>query len=320
MWRCLICLCVVLDCWCGPAWAEECAALPPPYVGSIFDANVQAWNPSLQGLIDNAPGAGVKRIALFANSPAGGADTVAAVLVARSAHPDLVVAGAPKIGFILGGDLPIDYLQSTLAGLKDGSYSFIGEILYTHGDKPDHRPTPRGEVYVDPLGPRTTRLLTALRGKTVPLLTHWEAWAWDRDWPRFDKLYSSWPQQHFVLPSLAYGSPEQADTILSAHRNVWGIISRLVDGRYRFVDLAKQDKLGKPMIDNCGALLPEWRTVLLKHRDRLMYGSDDYSNGGRGWNTYPAIIARYRRTAGQLPVEVVQRISWDNAAALYAGE
>jgi hypothetical protein len=320
MWRGLISLCLALICLGNPASGEECAALPPAYAGPIFDASVQSWNPSLQGLIDNAPGAGVKRIALFANNRAGGIATAEAVLVATRTHPDLIMAGAPKLGFIYGGDLPINYQSSTLAGIKDGSYSFIGEILYTHGDKPDHRPTPHGEVYVDPLAAGTTRLLAALHGKTVPLLTHWEAWAWDRDWPRFDRLYSGWPQQRFVLPSLAYGSPEQADTILSAHRNVWGIISRLVDGRYRFVDQDKQDKLGKPMFDHCGALLPEWRAVLLKHSERLVYGSDEYANARRTWYEYSGIISRYRKIAGQLPAAVTKEISWDNAGALYGSK
>jgi hypothetical protein len=313
----LISICLALACWGNPSKAEECSALPPPYAGPIFDANVQSWNSSLQGLDDNALAAGVNRLALFANSRAGGAASTEAVLMAGRAHPDLIVAGAPKIGFIFGGDLPTDYLSSTLAGIKDGRYSFIGEILYTHGDKPDHSPTPRGEVYVDPRGQGTTRLLTALEGKKVPLLTHWEAWAWERDWPRFHQLYFNWPQQAFVLPSLAYGSPEQADTILSAHPNVWGIISRLVDGRYRFVDPNKQAKLGKPMFDTCGALLPEWRAVLLKHKDRLMYGSDEYANGKRTWDEYPGIVTRYRRIAAQLPAAVATEISWNTAAKIY---
>jgi predicted TIM-barrel fold metal-dependent hydrolase len=151
------------------------------------------------------------------------------------------------------------------------------------------------------------------------LLTHWEAWAWDRDRPRFDRLYSSWPQQRFVLPSLAYGSPDKADAILSAHPNVWGIVSRLVDGRYRFVDPEKAAKLGPVMFDGCGALTAEWRAVLLKHADRLMYGSDDYATQRVGWGRYPGIIETYRKIAGQLPAEVARKISWDNAAALYGG-
>jgi hypothetical protein len=310
-------LCVILSCLDNPPWAEECASLPAPYTGAIFDANVQAWNPSIQGLIDNAVKAHIERVALFANSRAGGSATVAAVLAAKQTSPNLIVAGVPKIGFIFGKDLPTEYQSSTLADIKNGTYTFIGEILYTHGDKPDHPPTPRGEVTVDPLALGTTLLLNGLRGKTAPLLTHWEAWAWERDWPRFNELYAKWPQQRFVLPSLAYGSPEQADTVLSAHRNVWGIISRLVDGRYRFVDSAKQAKLGKPMFDSCGASLPAWRAVLLKHSDHLMYGSDEYSNQGRGWSEYPGLVARYRRIAGQLPADVARKISWDNAAALY---
>jgi hypothetical protein len=317
VWRGGVSFCVALSCSGAVAWAEECASLPPPYSGAIFDANVQAWNSSVQGLIDNAATAGVKRVALFANSRVGGLPTVEAVLGARRDRPDLIQVGAPKIGFIFGSDLPSNYLLSTLTGIENGTYAFIGEILYTHGDKPDHPPTPRGEIQVDPSAPGTTRLLTALRGKMVPLLTHWEAWAWDRDWPRFHQLYARWPDQPFVLPSLAYGSPQQVDTILSAHRNVWGIISRLVDGRYRFVDPMKTAKLGKPMFDGCGALVPEWRSVLLKHTDRLMYGSDEYSNSRRSWDEYPRIIGHYRKIAGQLPVEVSGKLSWDNASALY---
>jgi hypothetical protein len=299
------------------ARAAECPPLPPPYDGPIFDAAVQSWNPQVDELLTVLPGTGVQRIALFANGRAGTEARRTAVLALARTHPELVVVGAPKIGFILGGDLPAGYVSETLAGVADGSYKFVGEILYTHGDKPDHPPTIGGEVYVDPLAPGTTRLLTGLKGHSVPLMTHWEAWAWDRDWPRFHKLYAAWPDQRFVLPSLIYGSPEKADAILSAHRNVWGIISRLVDGRYTFVDAAKQARLGPSMFDACGVLRGDWRAVLLKYSDRLMYGSDAYATARVGWSAYPGIVARYRRMAGQLPTDVARRISWDNAAGLY---
>lgn len=121
--------------------AAQCPVLPPPYDGPIFDANVQSWNPNVQGLIDNIPGTGVKRVALFANSRASGPATVAAVLTARQNHPEMIVAGAPKIGFISGDDLPGDFVFATLSGVADGTCGFIG----AHGDKPDHRPTRAGE-------------------------------------------------------------------------------------------------------------------------------------------------------------------------------
>jgi hypothetical protein len=301
----------------GAARAAECPTLPPPYAGPIFDANVQSWNPRLEGLLAALPGTGVARLALFANGRAGTEPRRRAVEALARAHPELIVPGAPKIGFIEGGDLPGDYIDETLAGIAAGTYRFVGEILYTHGDKPDHPPTPTGEVIVDPLAPGTARLLAGLKGRAVPLLTHWEAWAWERDWPRFDRLYGAWPEQRFVVPSLVYGSPDKAEAILSAHRNVWGIISRLVDGRYQFVDPARQARLGPAMVDGCGVLRPDWRAVLIRHADRLMYGSDAYATQRVGWDVYPGIIARYRRVAGQLPPEVARRISWDTAAALY---
>ena len=301
----------------GTTSAAECPPLPAPYVGSIFDAAVQAWDADLGGLFPSLATAGVRRIALFANSKAGGAETTEAVEAAARAYPHLIVLGAPKIGFIRGGDVPDDFVSATLSGVTSGRYRFIGEILYTHGDKPDHPPTRTGDIYVDPLATGTSRLLAGLKGRNIPLLTHWEAWAWERDRPRFDRLYASWPAQRFVLPSLAYGSPDKTDAILSAHPNVWGIISRLVDGRYKLVDPAKQAKLGPSMTDTCGALLPGWRTVLVKYSDRLMYGSDDYSTARIGWDIYPRVIAKYRSVAGQLPPDVARKISWDNAAALY---
>ena len=301
----------------GVARAASCPTLPPPYDGPIFDAAVQSWTPKIDGLLDVLPGAGVQRVALFANGRAGTEPRRLAVLALARAHPELIVVGAPKIGFIVGGDLPADYVTGTIADVANGTYRFVGEILYTHGDKPDHPPTPLGEVYVDPLAPGTTRLLEGLKGHAAPLMTHWEAWNGARDWPRFDRLYAAWPAQRFIVPSLVYGSPDKAETILSAHPNVWGTISRVVDGRYTFVDAAKQAQLGPSMFDACGALTADWRAVLIKHADRLMYASDAYATQRVGWDVYPGIIARYRRIAGQLPPDVARRISWDTAAALF---
>ena len=255
--------------------------------------------------------------AVFANSKDGfGTPTAQAVAALAAAHPATLVLGAPKIGFIEGGDLPRGYVNGIVAGVRSGTYKFVGEILYTHGDKPDHQPTRTGEVYVDPLGAGTKQLLTGLAPYDVPVLTHWEAWAWDRDRTHFDTLYAAWPQQRFVIPSLLYGSPDKADAILSAHPNVWGIISRLIDGRYQFVDPVKMAKLGPSMFDDCRTLTDGWRAVLIKHSDRLMYGSDYYTHNAI-WSGYTGPIERYRQIAAQLPPDVAQRISFDNAAALY---
>ncbi len=315
----VLCITIVLVSSAGSSRAAACPDLPPPYDGPIFDAQVQAWNSKVDGLIGVAQSAGVKRIAMFANTRQGQApENDQAVFALAQAHSDLIVLGAPKYGFIFEGELPRGFVAGTVAGVRSGRYKFVGEILYTHGDKPDHKPTRTGELYVNPLGPGTKQLLTQLASFNVPVYTHFEAWAWDRDKDHFDTLYAAWPQQRFVLPSLAYGSADKADAILSAHPNLWGVISRLVDGRYQFVDPAKAAKLGPSMFDECGVLRPDWRAVLIKHSDRLMYGSDFYANESGNWFGYRGPIERYRRIAGQLPPDVAAHISWDNAAALYA--
>ncbi len=202
----------------GTTRAADCPPLPPPYDGPIFDANVQSWNPNVGHVIDAMQAAGVKRIAIFANSREGSATpTAKAVAALAQAHPETIVLGAPKIGFITEGDLPRGYVAETVNGVKNGTYKFIGEILYTHGDKPDHKPTKTGDIFVNRQGTGAKALLTQIASADVPLMTHFEAWAWDRDRANFDKLYAAWPQQRFVLPSLAYGSPDKAEAILSAH-------------------------------------------------------------------------------------------------------
>jgi hypothetical protein len=195
-----LCLTVLLAWSGGVARAADCPTLPPPYDGPIFDANVQAWNPKVDGLVAAAEGAGVKRIAFFANSKGGDqTETALAVRALARAHPDLFVLGAPKIGFITTGDLPRGFIGETVTGVRNGTYAFVGEILYTHGDKPDHPPTRTGEIYVDPASAGTKQLLTQLAPFNVPLLTHFEAWAWDRDRDHFDKLYAAWPQRRRPL-------------------------------------------------------------------------------------------------------------------------
>ncbi len=77
-------------------------------------------------------------------------------------------------------------------GIRDKGYRFVGETLYSHADKSHDETTVTGERYVDPSLPGTAALLKALGGLGVPLLTHWEVYGWERDWPRFDVLYGAW--------------------------------------------------------------------------------------------------------------------------------
>ena len=57
-------------------------------------------------------------------------------------------------------------------------------------------------------------------------MTHWEVYEWERDWPRFSKIYSEHRDIIFIIPHMAFGHPNQVDEILSLHPNVYMTISK----------------------------------------------------------------------------------------------
>ncbi|MEO8104296.1 MAG: hypothetical protein ABI790_17415 [Betaproteobacteria bacterium] len=72
------------------------------------------------------------------------------------------------------------------------------------------------------------------------------------------------------------------------------------------------------MEDESGTLDAGWKTLFEKYPDRFLLGSDTWVN--QRWQSYPAIIAHYRRWLGQLPAPVADKIAWRNGAALFGLE
>jgi hypothetical protein len=64
-----------------------------------------------------------------------------------------------------------------------------------------------------------------------------------------------------------------------------------------------------------GRLAPAWRTVLLRHHDRFMIGTDTHS--ATRWETYPDLIATHRQWLSQLPKDVAEAIAWRNAVRVF---
>ena len=57
-------------------------------------------------------------------------------------------------------------------------------------------------------------------------MTHWEFYNWDRDFPKFSKIFNEFPEVTFIIPHMGFGSINQIDTILSSHPNVYMTISK----------------------------------------------------------------------------------------------
>jgi hypothetical protein len=294
---------------------EPSPASPEPrYAGPLFDAMAQT-DQTLDGeaAVAAARAAGVTRMALFArvHRRQDGRSLVARL---AAAHPDFIVCGSPKY-FEMRRDLDKSVVSAALEGAKAGRYRFIGEILYTHGDKAGGEETATGERYIDPLQPNSARLVAGLSGLGVPILTHWETYEWNRDWPRFDKYYGDHPDQVFVWPHAGFGTAEQLDQVLRAHPNVWATLSKKEKVGANLSDDDKEEAIGPPLIDEAGRILPDWKAVLLRFHDRLLFATDAHKP--ERWAHYGRVVQQWRAILAQLPADDARAIGFGNAARLY---
>ncbi len=85
--------------------------------------------------------------------------------------------------------------------------------------------------------------------------------------------------------------------VLDRHRRVAAELS------FRAGDIVRGD-----------AMDPDWRSLLLRHSDRFVIGTDTYVNAQ--WDDYPALIAEHRRWLAMLPAKAAEAIAWRNAARL----
>jgi hypothetical protein len=293
----------------------QCEGRPEPYRGVVIDAMSQIDEKmNFADAIRMVRAAGINRLALFARSRKSLGDNEAQVLSLASRNPDLIVVGAPKY-FLSRGDLDGRFIDATMKGIRDNHYAFIGEILYTHGDKSHGEQTADGERFVDPAEPGTAKLLAALKGSGVPLMTHWEVYDWDRDWPAMHKLYADWPEQTFIIPHMAFGSPAQVRTILDSHPNVVMTISKKAEPQTALSDEAKGQLLGEPLADRCGRLDAEWKNTLEAYRDRLMFATDAHKNFR--WLDYGRHADNLRGVLSQLSPEAAAAIAHLTAERVY---
>jgi hypothetical protein len=295
--------------------AQDCArGQRTEFNGPLFDAMSQIGERSTpDAYIAKARALGVTRMAMFDReqhppTPPRIVDRLSAE------NPGFIVIGSPKV-FFMRRDLDPPYVNRTLEGIGQGHYRFVGEILYTHGDKAEGEVTATGERYIDPIGPETERLIAGLAGRHIPLLTHWEVYDWDRDWPKFHRLYSAHPEQIFVWPHVGFGTPEQTAMVLGSHPNVWATLSKKENDSENLVDAEKAEDIGQPVIDRCRNLKPEWAAVIERFSSRLVFATDAH-NPAR-WSHYDQAVSRWRVILAQLPPAIATAIAYGNAARLY---
>tara|TARA_Y100001934_G_scaffold4077_1_gene5823 strand:+ start:4151 stop:5122 length:972 start_codon:yes stop_codon:yes gene_type:complete len=285
------------------------------YGGLIFDAMAQIdERTDFFKAIKKVRKSGVSKLALFARSRKYLGQNEDEVLELRNSHKDLIILGSPKY-FLLRDDLDEDYISTTLENIIKYNYLFIGEILYTHADKSHGEQTLRGERYVDPLQPGTKKFFNELSRFNIPVMTHWEVYNWERDWPRFSKIYSKYRDLKFIIPHMAFGHPHQVEKILSVNPNVYMTISKKEKDQRSYSDRNKASKLGPGFLDSSKMLRKSWALIFDKYQDRLLFATDAHKRPR--WKKYRKIIRIYRKILGQLPRPIAEKVAYKNAANLY---
>jgi len=298
--------------------AADCAGTHPrpAYDAKLFDAMAQIDGGLQETVLREMDGAGVQRMALFARRHPK-RDGEADVLALVNRYPDRFVIGVPK-RFDLRGDLPDDYVDATLQDLAQRRYRFIGEILFVHADKEHGEQTLTGERYVAGNGPNVHRLMAVLRAQRVPLMTHWEVYDWERDWPLFDALYARYRDVVFIWPHGGFGSAEQVRQVLAAHPNVVVTLSKREKAQRSLSSEDKAGKLGPAVIDSCGQWRSDWRSLVRDYPDRFMFATDAHKPSR--WSRYRDIVRQWRGILGQLPAEEARKLAWDNSSRIYGAE
>jgi Amidohydrolase len=268
---------------------------------------------SAEFVLSTMSGARVDRLALFArmHRKRNGERNV---LEAARLAPGKIVAGAPK-SFDERDDLSAGFVEDTLAGISRERFAFVGEIMFTHGDKTHGEQTSGGERYVDPLAPGVGRLMEGLKGRRVPVMTHWEVYDWERDWPRVSRLYGEFPAQVFIWPHAGFANAEQVATVISHHPNVVATLSKKEHDQRALSDHEKASRLGPALIDECGALRPEWKALILRYPDRFLFATDAHKDFR--WDRYAKVVLIWRRILGQLPAESAEKVAFGNATRVY---
>jgi len=194
-------------------------------------------------------------------------------------------------------------LERARKALESGRYRGIGELHMIGGFVSDWRtPVIKG-------------LMELAAEFDVPALVHVE----------FSRakylmgLCGAHPRTNILLAHAGAPMPvSEVDKALRACPNLWVELSARDPWRY----------VAHPIADESGALLPEWRELVVAHADRILVGSDPvwpveqldaWDADDTGWHELSRFIGFHRRWMSDLPAEMSEKIRWGNAQRLFLG-
>ena len=264
-----------------------------PYSGPLFDAhlhyNEEAWNGkvgphNVPDVVQRMNKSGVK--AFIANSrPNAGTITLAASYEVKAAGMQVVPFirlyrnRADYSGWFADESIYQMVLAEYAKGTASGAYKGIGEFhLYDSANA-------NGEV--------AKKLMRFAQDKQLAVLAH-------VDDDAIDLLMAHAPQARLIWAHTGIGgaSVARVRALLTKYPKLMGELS------YR-----------PGLTCDSGQLCPEWRSLVLDFSDRFLIGSDTWIN--QRWAYYEDTMSSYRTWLGGLPLDVANKVAWQNGSALF---
>ena len=171
-----------------------------------------------------------------------------------------------------------DLLAYSEARLAQGPYRAFGEV---HIYAPENLETPQ-----------MARYLALLVERGLTLFPHADAAVVDRLFAKAPDLKIHWAHGGFSEPAAVIGG------MLDQYPNLWTELS------YRAQDIMPGDELDG-----------EWKTLLIRHADRFMIGTDTWTVDR--WHQYEGLIGEHRAWLKKLPPDVAEKIAHKNAERLF---
>lgn len=243
---------------------------------------------------------------------------------------DRIILGTSK-RFDQAYEFDDKYLGELEYELTNHKPQFMGEIMFTHADKHSGDSHVAQERYVNAASPTVNKLFDMVsKTNPVPVMIHWEVFNWERDLEPISAMINKYPNLTFIWIHCGFAFPWQVDHMLSTHPNLVATITKREMVRYDDLWISHtgdelggfqiwnpefQKKVDGALIDNDGIIKPEWKELITKYQDRLMWGTDAHKR--LRWNSYSRIVKIWRDIFPQLDDSIVKKITYDNAMRVY---
>ena len=188
-------------------------------------------------------------------------------------------------------------LSDIKSALEAGKVAGLGEIYFRLGYAPF---APEG-IHTPVRGKSARALFEVARVYKVPVQIHLDA-----DYvSELEQVLGDNRDVTIILAHCGFMKPGKLSALMDGHPNLYAETSLIFNSMIpRFANLPLED----------GRLRPEWKSLLIRHADRILLGTDySYFRADQA----PKLLAYYRQVLGLLLRDKAEQIAYENFERLF---